>query len=224
MKSAHEEIIEGQALMRRIKKLTVLASLLFVCRPLLAQTDSARVAPQDSITYGWDFISKHIGGDLFFEGDAYWFHFGRVGFFSLTGGGALGVELRLGPAFFGVDVGASSTQMRPRPSGPFGNVSFYAGAIFADYRVEIGKIYGETIFGGQGAPDVGYRTYFAGISKRCGSNFFVEPDIRLMFPFDAGYYVIGPPSYNVVRIEKYNLSDLFFSFTVKVGVGFDSYH
>ncbi|MCL5266873.1 MAG: hypothetical protein M1469_02070 [Bacteroidetes bacterium] len=214
--------IEGMK--QRILAVVGVTSFFFVCNSALAQTDTARVVPEDSIAYGWNYISKHIGGDLFVEGDAYWLHFGRVGFFSLTGGGGIGAELRFRPAFAGAVASVSSREMRPRPSGPFGNASLYAGAIIGDYRVEIGEIRGGTIFGDQGAPDVGFRTYFAGVSKRFGSNFFVEPDIRLMFPFDAGYYVVGPRGHNDVIIERYNLSDLFLSFTVKVGVGFDSYH
>jgi len=154
------------------------------------------------------------------EGDAYWLHFGRVGFFSLTGGGGIGAELRFRPVFAGAVVSVSSHEMRPRPSGPFTNLSFYAGAMINDYRVEIGEIHGTYLAGNdQGSPGVGYDTYFAGLSRRYGSNSFIEPEVKLMFPVSAGYYIIGPPSYNVLKIEHYNLSDLFISFTVKVGLG-----
>ncbi len=219
-----------ETLHRRLGTLVLLTGPFFVCHFALAQSDTSRVATVDSSGYNPNalaegqkalakFLRDSVGADLFLEGDAYWFHFGKVGFFSLTGGGALGLELRVRPVFFGLDVGASSTQMRPRPSGSFGNVSYYAGAIIADYRVEIGKIYGETFNGSQGAPEVGHRTYFAGVSKRFGSNFFVEPDIRLMLPVDAGYYAVNQRDHNDVIVESYNMSDLFLSFTVKVGLG-----
>ncbi|MFZ1081477.1 MAG: hypothetical protein WAO19_06075 [Candidatus Kryptoniota bacterium] len=175
----------------------------------------------DSTTFN---LTSILGGDLFLTGEAYALHFGPVGFFSLTAGGGLGIEMRLRPVFVGFVVSASSHEIRPDPSGPFFNTSLYGGAIIQNYRLEIGEMHGDTFMGDPLAPNVSYTTYFLGLSKRFGSAFFAEPEIKVMFPIVAGYYQYGPPDYyDHVVTEHYGIRDLFFAFGLKLGIGFDSY-
>lgn len=111
--------------------------------------------------------------------------------------------------------------MRSKPSGPFSCSSFYAGVIVGGYSAEVGETYGSFLAADQDMPDVSFKTYFAGLSRRYGGNIFIEPEVTLMFPVEAGYYIDEPPGYNYtgVRIEHYALGDLFISFSVKLGLG-----
>ncbi|MCL5266875.1 MAG: hypothetical protein M1469_02080 [Bacteroidetes bacterium] len=222
--------MRNQAANRKTHFLTVMVALTLLGGTAMAQSDSSRVAAADSSGYNPNAIAKgqkafanflwnNVGADLYLTGEAYTFHFGRVGFLSLTGGGGYGVEVRFKPVFAGYVYTWSSNEMRPRPPGPFVCSSLYAGVITGGYRAEAGEIYGYFLGTDMGSPEVTFKTYFAGLSRRYGTNAFIEPEVRLMFPVDAGYYTVGPPSYNVVKIEHYRVSDLFISFSVKVGLG-----
>ncbi len=203
-------------------------SLLSIGANAFAQTDSSRVSSIDSSAYnpkamaeGQKWFGNHVGADLFVTGEAYTFHFGRVGFLSLTGEGGVGAELRFKPLFAGFVYGLSGSEMRDRPSGPFSCSSFYVGVIVSGYRAEVGEVYGSFLAADQDMPDVSFKTYFAGLSRRFGGNAFLEPEIQIMFPVEAGTYVNAPPgnSYTNVSIEHYTMGDLFFCFSVKLGLG-----
>ena len=203
----------------------------------LAQSDTTRVAPADSSGYkpealaeGQKQISKylinHFGFDLFATGEAYSLHFRRVGFFSMSGAVGLGTEVRIAPVFVGGIIGTSGNEI-PRPPSDFYFSSLYAGFIIDGYRVEVGKIYGETMWLDQDSPPVAvYNSYFAGIGRRYGSGFFFEPEIKFMFPVVATYYYhenipgsYGYPGYDTaVATDNCGLRDLFFALSLKVGV------
>ena len=130
--------------------------------------------------------------------------------------------MRLRPVLVGFVATVSSHEMRPNPSGPFFNTSFYGGVIIEEYRLEIGEIHGATFMNDPLAPEVSSTACFLGVSKKYGSNFFAEPELKVMFPVVAGYYQYGPPDYRThIITEHYGIRDLFFAFGLKVGIGFN---
>ncbi len=155
---------------RKVEVLALLAGLLFASNSTFAQGGASHFADSDSSGYeSWRWITEHFGVDLFLTSEAYTLHFGRVGLFSLTGSGGLGVELRLRPVFMGCAFGASSNEIRPKPSGPFFYTLLYGGAIVRKCRIEIGETHG--VYSEWGAPhnrDASYTTYFLGFSRRYG--------------------------------------------------------
>ncbi|MCL5266484.1 MAG: hypothetical protein M1469_00075 [Bacteroidetes bacterium] len=197
-------------------------------------------APNDSVTYGWEqittgwnLISQYVGGDLFVQGEAYSFHFSRVGFFSSSGGAGLGAEFRVAPVFIGGVIGTSNNEIPRLPSG-FYSSSLYAGFTIDGWRIELGKVYGETSSWSTHPPPLAvYKSYFAGIGRRYGAGFFFEPEIKLMFPVVATYYYnknepgiayMYPYDHTALGLDNCGLRDLFFALTVRVGIGFGADH
>ncbi len=192
----------------------------------LAQGGASHFAPSDTGSYNFNWFTSRVGGDLFATIEAYSFHFSRVGFFSITGAYGLGAEFRFRPLFIGGMIGGSGNEIRPQPSDFFLS-SLYAGVIIDKYRFEVGKMYGETIWMDQDSPPFAvYKTYYVGVGRRYGSGWFIEPEIRLMIPKFATYYLPGSENYSFpgsipLASDHYGLRDLFFAFSVRVGVGFN---
>ena len=227
---------QPQTLKRKAVLLTVLLALALISGNAQAQSDSIRAAPKDSITYGWqqissgwNWVSKYVGGDLFVQGEAYSLHFSRVAFFSMSGGLGLGAEFRVAPVFIGGVIGTSGNEI-PRPPSDFYFSSIYAGFTIDGYRIELGKVYGETSDWSTHPPPMAvYKSYFAGIGRRYGSGFFFEPEIKLMLPVIATYYYdrndpgiayMYPYDRTALGLDNCGLRDLFFALTVRMGVGF----
>jgi hypothetical protein len=204
--------------MRRVAVPLMIIFCLFVYEGVIAQMSANPACPDTTASN----LTSIIGGDLFLTGEGYTLHFGRVGFFSLTGGGGLGVEMRVRPVFVGFISSVTSHEMRPSPSGPFLNSSFYVGAIIEKYRLEIGEMHGTTFMNDPHSPDVSITSCFLGLSRRYGSDFFAEPEVKIIFPIVAGYYQYGPPDYRThVITEHYGIHDLFFAIGVKIGIGYN---
>lgn len=198
--------------------------LVFTAYLSVPKSASAQDSTSQSLSPVSSWASR-IGGDLFLTGEGYTLHFGRVGFFSLTGGGGLGLEVRVRPVFIGIIGSMSSGEVHPNNlSQTFFNATLYAGVIVEKYRLEIGEIHGSTYWADQTSPpEISYATYFLGLSRRYGSGFFAEPEVKIMFPSFGGYYQKVPPDYYYYRVvpEHYGIGDLFFAFSVKLGIGFN---
>ncbi len=222
----------------KLRSAVILASLLFVVQPAFAQSDTSRVVPADSSGYNpnqlaegqkriGDYLAKHFGFDLFATGEVYSLHFSRVSFLSSSGGVGMGAELRIAPVFIGGIFGESGNEI-PRPPSEFYFSSLYAGFMISGYRIDVGKIYGETQWLDQDSPPVAvYNSLFAGIGRRYGSGFFFEPEIKFMFPVTSTYYYYanqpgimynGPNAHTAVGRDNGGLRDLFLAFSIKVGL------
>ncbi len=190
-----------------------------------AQSDTSRVAPKDSITYGWEqittgwnWISKQVGGDLFITYEIYGFNLNT--FSPPTSGGGPGIEIRVRPVFVGSYVGFCGNEGIQGPWGMFSFAAFYGGAIVHGYRLEVGEVLGDnTAWTEMEVPHQTYTSAFIGVSRRIGSYFFLEPDVKLMLPIVSHYSTGNTLEGFVPGVGHYHLRDLFFSIGLKLGIG-----
>ena len=186
-----------------------------------SQTDTAHYEFIDTNYVNFKWWPSFIGGDLFLSGEIYGLHLSGIG--SLTAGAGPGAEVRIRPFFIGGSVGVCGDEgiRYLHPSGTFNFYSLYAGVIFDNYRAEIGEVHGDNSGWGSHTPRLDYTSGFVGVSKRWGEIFFVEPGIRIMLPIVSHYYLMPRFLEFVPTTGHYGLADLYVSFDVKVGIGFN---
>ncbi len=213
------------------------ACCLLVSSLALAQTDSTAVPAKDSVSYSWQhipdswkWIRKHFGADLFLTGDAYVLHLS--GGQSITGDFGLGAEIRLRPIFLGATAGLSGDEgipgMHAQDIGIHNNtftyLSEYVGVLIHEYRLEVGRTSGDAFDPNPHGDPVTFRTYFIGISEKFGRYTFIEPGFTMSLPVASTFSerlvntAYGETSY---LTERFHPWDLFFSFSVKLGIGFN---
>lgn len=188
-----------------------------------AQGDASHFPLSDSGTYSsWKWVSEHVGGDFFLSSEIYGLHLSGVG--SLTRGLGPGAEIRIRPVFLGAVVGYCGDEGIRGLNGTFSFAAFYAGVNVRGYHAEIGEVLGDNNdWTSLAVPRSTYSSAFLGVSKRLGDILFVEPGIEVMLPVVAHYWLIN---YNVAPneihvTEHYRLRDLFFAFSLKLGIGFN---
>ncbi|MCL5266517.1 MAG: hypothetical protein M1469_00240 [Bacteroidetes bacterium] len=152
---------------------------------------------------------------------------------SLTAVAGPGVELRFRPVFVGATAGFCGNEGIPQihtfdseitHRGTFSYYSFFAGLIIKNYRLEVGELHGDNALWVTMTPKVDYSTAFAGISRRWGHVAFFEPGIKNVLPVVAHSVMATPVSggYDFSPITvHYRLRDLFFAFSLKLGIGFN---
>ena len=197
----------------------LVTAFLSIGRSAIAQGGASHFAPDslDSIEYGslGDWLTQHVGGDLFLDGEICGLH--SSDWFPLRDAGGIGAEIRIHPIFVGV-IGGFTGGGGNQYSNTFVYSSLYIGAMVGGYRVEVGKTYADSSPMEDKTPS-DYRVYFLGVSKRFGTIAFVEPDIRVMFP-TVGHLWQSSLEYEYMPVtEYYHLNGLFFALSVKVGVG-----
>lgn len=184
---------------------SVLTGLLFMigcvscCDKATAQGGASHFAP--------DSAALEIGVDLFFNAEFYGLHLSGQG--SLTDAGGIGAELRLAPVFINIVEGVTGDDGVPgtwRRNSVFLFTSLCAGAVIDKYRIEIGGMEAGTWVD---TPPSSYTCLLAGISRRYGTTFFVQPEVKIMVPIVS----------NCISTQHYRLDDLFFAFSFKVGIG-----
>ena len=195
--------------------------------------DGASHFANDSSKFSWPSIPSFIGGDLFLSGEIYGLHLSGAG--SLTAGAGPGAEIRIHPAFIGAAVGFCGDEGIPylhainRQNSSVGHYpttySFYlvyAGVVINEYRLAIGAVHGDNTLWVTKTPEMNYTTTFMGISRRCGHIFFFEPEVKVMFPVVAHYSLLPLQSNMYTPITaRFSLRDLYFAFSVKLGIGFN---
>ncbi len=180
--------------------------------------DTSKVAsPKENASPKDDWVS-HIGGDLFVTDELYGLHLTGAG--SLTTGAGPGAEVRYRPIIVGAFTGFCGDEGIPGLHGVFSFLAIYAGTQVGEYRVEIGEIFGDNnLWTDMNTPHATYGSAFVGLSRRFGRIFFLEPDVKLVLPVVAHYWV-GTNRFDFVpAVAHYGLADLFLSVGLKLGVG-----
>lgn len=213
---------ETRSFRRAVEVVALLAGLLFAGNGAFAQGGASHFAGDtttfdwEGITKVWNWVSKHVGGDLFISYEMYGLHLSGVG--SLTRGYGPGAEIRVRPVFLGAFVGFCDDEGISGLYGTFSFAELYAGTYVRGYRAEIGEVLGDNyLWTDNAVPRSTYSSAFLGVSKRLGNILFVEPGIKVMFPTVARYKIIYYGETSVT--EHYHLRDLFFAFNLKVGIG-----
>jgi hypothetical protein len=195
-------------------------------RSVLAQGKATPAWP-DTNTFN---LTSIMGGDLFLSGDAFLLHASTIQ--SLTDAFGLGAELRFRPVFFGAVVGGCGDEGIPNMHAAdiqTKNTSFlflglYAGAIVGKYKFEIGRTFAGNIGSNPHGTFVNYTSIFLGIGKRFGTDAFIEPQVKISFPIVGCYQRLDQRNNFYGVTEYYHMNDFCIALSLKVGVGFDSYH
>ena len=212
----------------------ILAGLFSFGNTSLAQRPSRLSVTSDSVgiksesdASGWNWITGHVGGDFFLNGQLYGLHLSGGG--SVTRSIGLGAEIRARPVFLGGTVGFSSDEGLPFSHAQVGHdIGFYSydlyvGAIVDEYRVEIGENYVDNVdWISRYYQRINFTTGFVGVSRKIGGVAFLEPEIKIMFPIVSHYWIGYEPPFNSgPAVEHYHVGDLFFALGLKIGFGFN---
>lgn len=210
----------------RILILIIAGCILSAWNVAFAQGGASHFAPSDTgnsapkwMTDSWSWMTKHIGGDLFLGPEVYGLH--------MTAGGPLnwdlgpGVELRVRPLFVGGTVGWCGNDNLPSLDS---YSSFYIGAIIWKWRFELGQL-NATGHNDHGEQIGVYVSDFAGFSRKFGKGWFIEPEVKIMYPIVSHSWNEAPGNYangaSAVITEQYRLRDLYFAIGVTLGLGFN---
>ncbi len=190
---------------------------------LLADTAHYAFIDTNRINFKW--WPSFLGADLFVDPEFYGIHLTSTPQLGLDLFN-VGVEIRVHRVFvdYEFDVGGNYYMileaLSPRILFSYSN-SISAGVVFHADRLEAGILHGGTgVWWDQDTPPNNFTAAFLGAGTRYGHVFFVEPELKVMFPLSF-HHDHGPFAGDNPYTERYHPWDLFFGLSVKLGIGFN---
>lgn len=193
----------------------------FVCLVSVERASAQEAVATSHSDYDTTALKVHtpLGWDLFFNLNLFGLHFDPN---AATLGEEIGIgaELRVSPFFLGAIAGISDNEgMWQDDAQYYRCLSIYGGAVIGKYRLEIGGAHGWAANGDN------YASVFLGGSRKYGDIFFVEPEIRIVYPvagtfsYELNYWHYPPPFVTVS--PNFSIRDIFFGLGVKLGIGYN---